>query len=247
MGRWWALVVCALIACRAESSSSEPEPRETADDVVDELSEEIEEVLVRVERVANDVRKRPPIASGDWRVPADLSYEPATPCSGRDCGPSALDESNTAVVHQEDLVELGTMGKPYLRLAGAEFVAHCATFLDEQAPSCEQCWDEPVKPSTVKRYFGFCRRLRYLVVIRTVELVQPTALRWTSDRIAFDGGELVAELHLYRLEPLEHLGARRVVAESSPRIKTRCPECGPADEDLQAQTRKALEEALARL
>ncbi|MFO0553078.1 MAG: hypothetical protein U0271_32120 [Polyangiaceae bacterium] len=122
--------------------------------------------------------------------------------------------ANATVIQLEDLEEVGTRGPVYAPVGGS-LVSRCEALLyyrtfewDPAYP--KRLWqlseDEAVKA------LENCAGLKYIFVIRTVALFRGQLVPMTNSELS---AYAKAEVHLFRLEPFEHLGAFLIEAEST--------------------------------
>ncbi|MDI1428981.1 MULTISPECIES: hypothetical protein [Polyangium] len=147
---------------------------------------------------------------------------------------------NASIAYLEDLDNLAELGNVPHRIAATGTINRCASVLTTHREPYDAAYPQSAPP-TISSYradevLDLCEALRYLLVIRSIAFVEPSAPTTstacslfdagTDDGGAadagtchrFDGGYLKAEVLVFDVETSSHLGGFGFVAENSAAI-----------------------------
>ncbi|MFO0546763.1 MAG: hypothetical protein U0271_00180 [Polyangiaceae bacterium] len=172
----------------------------------------VEARVSAVRAVAEDMRTQPFVTDGAM----DFDGAGVAVTFGR-----TRADATGLVIHEEDLAHLDELGAVFARVPQTKVVAECTAILEHRThpwdPLEPTRWTSTLDGSFSKAVFERCEAAKYLLVVRTLELVRPSVLgkECAHTPCKFSSGHVRGEVHLYSLDPVKHHGAALFEAESS--------------------------------
>jgi hypothetical protein len=207
------------------------------EDVSKEHRPRIEQKVLAVQAIGHDAAVQPLAASESLTGGADVR--------------AAL------VLYLEDFRELSELSAVYARASASRLFPDCVALVRTE----HRAWDArkpDTLPSVGRGYSAAprletCERAPHLFVIRTAAFAKPSEPKYApsaasaksadagspSGEYVFEGGFVGAEVVVYAIEGARRLGAFRIEAENSDRVR------GITPDDLESDLRSSLDRALA--
>lgn len=246
-----------LTACLIASGCCGPK----LEDVVKEHKPKIEQQIATIKPIQEQVLRLPKLEQDTWQhkgdpIVLDLRASP--------------DPANASLCHAEDLANPEELGYVLERITWSGLLNRCASVVRRGHEVFDPAYPTSylIVPSgiTAQELFKRCEAVRYLVVLRTIDFVDPSfpsaadagvipELTCSSpagaassspasssttppaeSRRVFQGGLVRAEVHVFDTNGARYEGGFRIQAQSSPKLK---------GDDVHADFKARLVEAVA--
>lgn len=222
------------------------------------------ETLTRIDQVRLDLEKRPALArnGADAKGAMFEKYKAG--------GWPHTENGIAAVVYVDELDHLGERAELMPTDTGAGVLANCGAWAKHGTPAPDTTGrvSSIVHVDYIVHVLRDCARVTHVLVIRPLDYVEASPIRLDppnatakasyetcvpdaktaipGTRCVFDGAYMKAELHLYALEPLRHLGGFTVEAESraSDTFYSLEAFASSARDDVRSQLDRAIEDGM---